>query len=457
MAVNPNILFGKELNRLDTGSSTRNLEQLGGKGGFLTEKTAFTRRLLKKAGITVDEQTLGFLGNQGNLRLVGNRFQSGDGLIAAQIFNSVDQIRKLNSASNALQSPGILPEDKTRLEAEVTNSAGNAKTLLSTLEGAGFSSTDFGDVFQQFSNAGIEFTEGEFPGAIEVKPPSFVEPKPPEDIPELPPEPPPLEDVIEQQPEPPIVQPPAQPGGGQPPGTQPIEAPAETGEAVRTERAPIRKVIAVPDPRNPGELIEIPVVDRGIPGDIDRQADQFLIEREGLRQQEQSRRAFEGQRAIRGERLGDLSDLLLRQEEFQFGQRRPTIAEEAQTGGLLRSSGFGEALARERRGFAEQSRLALSQQALSDREFEAQGISGILGQRQAFQGSALQRRFSLEDFERSARLSRELGASSAPQVGGGKGFSLGSAASGAAIGGGIGGPPGAAIGAGLGLAAGGGK
>jgi len=179
----------------------------------------------------------------------------------------------------------------------------------------------------------------------------------------------------------------------------------------------------------PPAEVEGPVTDVDVPGGIATGTDQFTLEQEGLRQQEQSRRALESQRELRSTRLTDLAGLLREQEEFQFGESRSTIAEESQAGGLLRSSGFGEALAREKARLATGTQQALAQQSLSDRTLDEQGISDILSQRQGFQGAALQRRFSLEDFERSANLSRSLGLAGTPQVrGGGKGDAAGQAA-----------------------------
>lgn len=192
--------------------------------------------------------------------------------------------------------------------------------------------------------------------------------------------------------------------------------------------------------------------------------DQTELEREGLRQAEQNRLLLEQQTTLRRERLGDLASLLGAEEERKFGLARPEIAEEAQAGGLLRSSGFGQELARERSRLAGQTAFQLGAQGLTDRDAEVLGLGDILGRRQEFQSGGLQRTFSLADFEREANLARSIGASAAPQVsrgGGAKGSSaLAGAATGATVGTGAGGPGigtavGATIGAGAGLLAGG--
>lgn len=217
--------------------------------------------------------------------------------------------------------------------------------------------------------------------------------------------------------------------------------------------------IAAPDPRRPGELIEIPVVDRGIPEDVRVSSDRGRIEAEALRQQEQQRQAFEAARALRDERLRDLAGLLSAEEERKFEATTPLIAESAQSAGLLRSSALGEALARERSNLAAQSAFELARVGLEDRDLEVQGIQDILANRQLLQSQALERAFSIEDFEREAQIARDIGAAAAPQVrgGSGKGGALTTGLGGAAVGHSIGGVPGAIIGGIGGLVGGGGK
>lgn len=186
--------------------------------------------------------------------------------------------------------------------------------------------------------------------------------------------------------------------------------------------------------------------------------DQLTIEREAIRQQGQSELVLEAQSQERERRLADLADLLGREGERQFGIDRPLIAEGAQEAGLLRSSGFGEALARRNTDLQGQIAFQLAQQGLADREADIGGVGDILRGRQGFQAGGLERRFSLEDFERQAQLARELGATSAPGVPqSGKGGTtqnvLGGAALGATIGSG-GGAIGSGIGAGTGALAG---
>lgn len=206
----------------------------------------------------------------------------------------------------------------------------------------------------------------------------------------------------------------------------------------------------IPDPANPGKFINVPVVDDPLRNSVPKTVDQSIIEQEAARQAEQSRQAYEAEKSIRGQRLTDLSDLLTKQENQKFSLEQPGIYEDLNSRGLLRSSGLGEALAKEKSKLAGESANTLLQQGLTDRDADIQGIQDILARTQQFQSSGLERKFTLEDFQREADLSKSLGAGYAPTVKGGNSVLsgvLGGATTGATAGGAIGGPWGAGIGA----------
>lgn len=206
----------------------------------------------------------------------------------------------------------------------------------------------------------------------------------------------------------------------------------------------------VPDPQNPGKFINIPVVGDPLANSVPRTVDQSVIEAEAARQAEQSRQAFEAEKSIRSSRLTDLAALLTKEEDRKLNLEQPGIYEDLNTRGLLRSSGLGEALAREKSKLAGESANVLATQGLTDRDAEISGIQDILARTQQFQTSGLERKFTIEDFNREAETARALGSQYAPQVKGGNSVLqgvLGSAASGAAAGGAIGGPWGAGVGA----------
>jgi len=259
--------------------------------------------------------------------------------------------------------------------------------------------------------------------------------------------------------------PPIQPGVGQPvvgqpltpqPIDQALAQPAVGQPATPAVAQPRQVTIAIPDPRRPGELIEIPVVDRDLPAGLtaDDITGQFDIELEALRQQEQNRQLFEQQRALRAQGLTELEGLLGRASERAFAENVPGLQEQLQGQGLLRSSELGEALGRERSRLAQLQQERIGEQSLANLAAEEAGLSGILGQRQQLQTAALQREQSLADFEREAELSKQLaqlgvantrGVSSNPLGGILGGAATGALAGGAA--GGIGAIPGALLGA----------
>jgi hypothetical protein len=215
-------------------------------------------------------------------------------------------------------------------------------------------------------------------------------------------------------------------------------------------------ITQIPDPANPGKFITIPVVGDPLRDTVSKVPDQQTIEQEGLRQQEQQRQALAAQDALRTSKLTDLSKFLGSEEDRKFNLDAPGIYEDLNTRGLLRSSELGNALAREKSKLAGDSMATLTQQGISDRDASIQGISDILGKTQQFQSSGLERRFTLDDFQREADQARALGSQYAPQVKGGNSV-LSGVLTGAVAGGGAGaslGPYGAGIGAVLGGTAG---
>lgn len=210
-------------------------------------------------------------------------------------------------------------------------------------------------------------------------------------------------------------------------------------------------------PTNPGQTIGSPVVGDPLQNSVPKVIDQSVIEQESIRQAEQQRQAFEAQNALSQQRMDQLRGLLTQQEDQQFDLAKPGIYEDLNTKGLLRSSGLGTALAKEKAALSASTNNQLSQTALGDTDRQIKSIADILAQQQSFQTSGLERRFTLEDFNKEANLAKSLGATNAPQIKGGNsvlGGVLGGAVSGAGAGAALG-PWGAGAGAVLGAAGGG--
>lgn len=114
------------------------------------------------------------------------------------------------------------------------------------------------------------------------------------------------------------------------------------------------------------------------------------------------------QKAIQQQRLQELAAFLGSEEDRKFNQSIPEIAESAQAQGFLETSGFGNALARERAKLAGDTSARLAEVGISDRDFEVGAIGGTNTQTKDFLTGGLERKFSLEDLDRSEALSREL-------------------------------------------------
>lgn len=132
------------------------------------------------------------------------------------------------------------------------------------------------------------------------------------------------------------------------------------------------------------------------------------IETEANRQGTQIDEATYKKSNIARTRLDELRQLLAAEEGRKFNMAIPDIAESAQAQGFLETSGFGNALARERTRLAGDTAFRLSDQALKDRDIELGGIDKAVNARTGLQTGGLERQFSENDLTRSERLAREL-------------------------------------------------
>lgn len=162
--------------------------------------------------------------------------------------------------------------------------------------------------------------------------------------------------------------------------------------------------------------------------------DQALIESEGQRQYQQSLQSID-----------DLTNSATAHSKSLFASLLPNIAENSQAAHLYDSSGYGDEVARQEASMVSDLTNNRSQQ-----------IALALQNLQGFQTSGLNRNFSLQDYQRQAELSKQLGVLATPQVGNGKGSSVAGLGAGATAGTAIMPGWGTAIGAGLGYLGGGG-
>lgn len=153
-----------------------------------------------------------------------------------------------------------------------------------------------------------------------------------------------------------------------------------------------------------------------IPEDIQYGSDQYNIEKEGIRQKLQAENTAATQKTQRASQLSDLASLLSTQADTNFARSIPKIAEDANTGGIFRSTGYGNALAEQQKQLQEDVASKVSQQGLQDRAADTQSLSDILTAAQGFQTSGLERTFSLEDFNNQTQAALKFAQASQPQA-----------------------------------------
>lgn len=171
-----------------------------------------------------------------------------------------------------------------------------------------------------------------------------------------------------------------------------------------------------------------------------------------------SAQTLEAQNAARQKYLVDLSSLLQTQQAQQLTTELPGVYEDLNTRGLLRSSALGDKLSYRQAELAKETSSKLAMQGLSYNDLYTSGLGGIQDTYLGARNSALQRKFSLQDYDTNVKASRDLGFALQPQQqqSSGKGTTaLSTGLSGAEIGAGVNGPFGAIIGGTAGLVAGG--
>lgn len=156
--------------------------------------------------------------------------------------------------------------------------------------------------------------------------------------------------------------------------------------------------------------------------------------------------------------LDELSGVLQKQQAGSMSDMMPGVYEDLNSRGLLRSSALGEKVGLEAGKLTRQTSEQLALQGIQDRNKTIDNLGSIEEGYLGARGTAMQRRFSLEDFDRQLEAGKILGANALPNVSqpSGKGAgALQGALGGATIGASVGGPAGAGIGGAIGLIGGG--
>lgn len=137
------------------------------------------------------------------------------------------------------------------------------------------------------------------------------------------------------------------------------------------------------------------------------------IAQEAALQQQLAQQALDARASQRKKYLTDLSGILQQQQDQAFREDNPAIQEELNSKGLLRSSELGNALARELKSLQGTTSQQLAKYSTDSEMADLNDLKGIQDSYNQARNSALQRQFSVEDYNRqidaSIRLGQEAG------------------------------------------------
>ena len=150
-----------------------------------------------------------------------------------------------------------------------------------------------------------------------------------------------------------------------------------------------------------------------IPGKVE---DERIVGDVADRFEQQSRDLLGQQEARREASLKDLSGLMTGRRDEMFKEAVPGLAEQAQEGGFLTSTGFGDSLAKKLASLEREQSYVLGVKGIEYGDMSTQALGNILQQRQGLETAGVERRFSLADWERQSDLAREIGASTVPDI-----------------------------------------
>lgn len=150
------------------------------------------------------------------------------------------------------------------------------------------------------------------------------------------------------------------------------------------------------------------VIGGSIPTNIDLRTDRGLVETEGERQAKELQSTLDTQRSLRDADRTKLAEMLSQRQEDLFNRAVPGLAENANTQGILRSTGFGDLLSKKYADLTADTQFQLQQQGLSDSDKYTSGLSDVVNTRLGLQNAGLQRQFSLDDASRSLQMAQQL-------------------------------------------------
>lgn len=150
-------------------------------------------------------------------------------------------------------------------------------------------------------------------------------------------------------------------------------------------------------------------------GGINGGADENQILAEAELQKQLSGQTLTSQNDANTKYLSDLSGLLQKQQAQSMSEQLPGVYEDLNTRGLLRSSALGNSLATEAKNLTAETSNQIANQGLNYQKQYTQGLGGIENSYESARNTALQRQFSLEDFQTQLAASKALGFALQPQ------------------------------------------
>jgi hypothetical protein len=133
------------------------------------------------------------------------------------------------------------------------------------------------------------------------------------------------------------------------------------------------------------------------------------VAQEAALQQQLSVQNQQGITDKRSQYLKDLSDVLQKQQAQNMSEAAPGIYEDLNSRGLLRSSALGDSMARELKSLQGTTTNTLAQKAIEGETADLGNYNKIQDTYNAGRNSALQREFSVEDYNRQIQAAKDLG------------------------------------------------
>jgi len=137
--------------------------------------------------------------------------------------------------------------------------------------------------------------------------------------------------------------------------------------------------------------------------------DAYKIANEAALQQQLSVKAQQERAATRQKYLGDLSNILLEQQNASMNEAAPSIYEDLNSRGLLHSSDLGNQMSTKLKELQGVTTREMARYGIDANTQDLTDLKGIQDNYNLARDSALNRQFSMEDYERQVRTGQMMG------------------------------------------------